>query len=112
MQVVLALAASIGGVGAWLTGARRMWFAGALVICAVIPFTLLAIMQTNKRLLDPGLNRSSETAPRLLRNWGRLHAVRSVLGLSPHSCSCALWCRTDRLRRWCDGFLVGTPTTR
>lgn len=81
MQVVLALAATIGGVGAWLMGAPQMWLVGTLVIFAVIPFTLLAIMPTNKRLLDSGLNRSSETANRLLRNWGRLHSVRSVLGL-------------------------------
>jgi hypothetical protein len=81
MQVILALAATIGGVGAWWKGAPAMWLVGALVIFAVIPFTLIAIMPTNKKLLDPALDRSSETTHRLLRTWGRLHAVRSVLGL-------------------------------
>lgn len=81
MQVFLALAATIGGVGAWLMGAPRMWMIGAIVIFAVVPFTLIAIMPTNRRLLDPALDRGSEAAGRLLGTWGKLHAVRSVLGL-------------------------------
>jgi hypothetical protein len=31
------------------------WLAGALLIFAVIPFTLIAILPTNKKLLDPGV---------------------------------------------------------
>jgi hypothetical protein len=45
-----------------------------------IPFTLLVILPTNKRLLDPGLDRSSAEAAVLLARWGRLHALRSGLG--------------------------------
>lgn len=45
----------------------------------VIPFTLVVILPTNKRLLDPGLDRSSAEAAALLARWGQLHAVRSVL---------------------------------
>jgi hypothetical protein len=44
----------------------------------VIPFTLLVILPTNQRLLDPGLDRGSAEAALLLARWGRLHAVRSV----------------------------------
>ncbi len=58
-----------------------MWLIGALCIFSVIPFTLVAIMSTNKRLLDPALDRSSAVAQDLLQNWRRLHAVRSILSL-------------------------------
>jgi hypothetical protein len=53
----------------------------ALLIFAVIPFTLIAIRPINNRLLDPRRDRgSAETMP-LLETWGRLHAVRSALSL-------------------------------
>ena len=81
MQVILAVAATVGGVGAWFMGAPRAWLVGAVVILAVVPFTLIVIMPTNKKLLDPALDRGSQTAHRLLANWGRLHAVRSILSL-------------------------------
>jgi hypothetical protein len=37
------------------------------------------ILPTNQRLLDPGLDRASAEAQRLLERWGHLHAVRSVM---------------------------------
>src|SRR5205823_4055265 len=81
MQVILALMASVSGAGAWLTGAPWAWLLGALFIFAVIPYTLLVIRPTNRQLLDPELDRASDKAQRLLKKWGRLHAVRSVLSL-------------------------------
>ena len=81
MQVILALAATVAGIGAWFMGAPRGWLVGAGMIFAVIPFTLIAIMPTNRKLLDPALDRGSQAAHRLLENWGRLHAVRSILSL-------------------------------
>jgi hypothetical protein len=53
--------------------------AGCRSAAGVSPFTLFAILPTNKRLLSPELNRRSAEAERLLARWGRLHAVRSVL---------------------------------
>src|SRR6266851_5291326 len=81
MQVFLALAATIAGISAWFLGAPRAWFVGAVLIFAVIPFTLIVIMPTNKKLLDPGLDRASEVAHQLLQDWGKLHAVRGILAL-------------------------------
>ena len=81
MQVILALIATIAGVVSWLMDGGRMWLLGTLVILAVIPFTLIAIMPTNKRLLDPGLDRRSEATLDLLQKWGKLHALRSILSL-------------------------------
>jgi hypothetical protein len=44
-----------------------------------MPFTVVAILPTNKRLLSPAPDRRSAEAERLLSRWGGLHAVRSVL---------------------------------
>lgn len=82
MQAILALVATIAGVGAWLIDSRVAWLIGAVSMFAVVPFTLISIKPTNKQLLDPALDRSSETALRLLERWGRLHAVRSILALA------------------------------
>ena len=82
MQAILALAATIGGVGAWFMDGRLAWLVGALLIFLTVPFTLIAIRPTNKQLLGPALDPSSEAARRLLQRWTRLHAARSVLGLA------------------------------
>jgi hypothetical protein len=53
---------------------------GGLLLGAVIPFTLLVICPTKKRLLDSGLDRRSAEAAELLDRWGQLHAIRRVQG--------------------------------
>jgi hypothetical protein len=82
MQVFLALVATSAGLLSWWVDGRGLWFAGAVAIFAVILFTLIAIRPTNRQLLDPGLDRTSTTARRLLRRWGILHAVRTLLSLA------------------------------
>jgi len=42
----------------------------------------MAILPTNKRLLDPATANDVDLAERLLSRWGRLHAVRSVMSLA------------------------------
>jgi len=81
MQGVLGAAGSLVAVGVWLTGSSVWWLVGGIILGAVIPFTLVVIFPTNKRLLDSSLDRGSELASKLLTRWGRLHAVRSALSL-------------------------------
>jgi Domain of unknown function (DUF1772) len=81
MQASLAGLSSMAAIACWLLGAGILWLVGALFIFSVIPFTLTVIMPTNKRLLDPALDRSSADTHALLVKWGRLHAVRSALSL-------------------------------
>lgn len=81
MQVSLALVATGTGLLSWWMDGRILWLVGTMVLFAVIPFTLIAIMPTNRQLLNPGLDRTSETTRLLLRRWGMLHAVRSALSL-------------------------------
>jgi uncharacterized membrane protein len=82
MQAILAVIATIAGIGAWLIDDRLAWLLGALLIFTVVPFTLIAIRPTNRQLLDPALDRRSEAARRLLQRWGKLHTIRSILGLA------------------------------
>src|SRR5215469_15522503 len=70
MQVLLAVVATITGIGAWLTGGGAYWLAGSVAIFAVVPFTLLAIRPTNNRLLDPTIDRGSDRTRSLLQLWG------------------------------------------
>ena len=79
MQATLAAVGLLSSVAAWLAGATFWWLVGGIVLGSVIPFTLVVILPTNKRLLDPTLDKRSAEAGRLLARWGRLHAVRSVL---------------------------------
>ena len=80
MQVSLASISFLASIGAWLTTSDLVWLIGGILIASVIPFTLIFILPTNKKLLDPALDRNSELALKLLRRWGKLHAVRSTLG--------------------------------
>ncbi|GAB3481356.1 DUF1772 domain-containing protein [Azotobacter salinestris] len=81
MQASLAIASSLAGILAWLLGGGIAWLLGALLIGLVVPFTFVAIMPTNHRLLERGRDLSSPETRQLLDRWGRLHGVRSALGL-------------------------------
>ena len=81
MQVSLAVVATLGGLSRWLLGWGSLWFWGSLLIFAVIPFTIVVVFPTNKKLLEPGRDLSSEETRALLKVWGRLHAIRSILSL-------------------------------
>jgi len=79
MQAPLAIAGCL--LGLWSAWARGdAWLAsGAILLGAVVPFTLVVMLPTNNQLVDPGLDPRSQRATQLLIRWGRLHAVRSAL---------------------------------
>lgn len=82
MQVSLAVLATLTGLVKGFGGGGALWLVGALLIVSVIPFTLVAILPTNNKLLEPGRDRSSDETQRLLEAWGRLHSVRSILSVA------------------------------
>ena len=82
MQASLAALGTLAAIAAWLLGAPLTWLVGGLLLGAVIPFTLIVILPTNKRLLDPSLDKDSPVAAQLLHRWGALHAFRTVLSLT------------------------------
>jgi hypothetical protein len=82
MQVSLAVAATFAAVLRALQGDAATWLLGAALVFAVIPFTVIVILPTNNRLLEPGRDAASAETRVLLEAWGRLHAVRSALSLA------------------------------
>ena|SRR2546427_1592264 len=81
MQATLAVVGTLAGVAAGLTRGSTAWLTGSLLLFLVVPFTLIVIYPTNHQLLDAALDKSSPEAHQLLVRWGRLHEVRTVLGL-------------------------------
>jgi uncharacterized membrane protein len=81
MQVPLAVISTLSALVSWRLTGNILWLIGTLLIFAVIPFTLIAIRPTNNLLLDAARDRVSADTRALLEKWGRLHAVRSILGL-------------------------------
>jgi hypothetical protein len=79
MQATCAAVGLLSSLGAWLAGASSWWLIAGILLGSVIPFTLIVILPTNKRLLSPTLDRHSPQTERLLARWAALHAVRSVL---------------------------------
>jgi len=79
MQASLAVVGCLAAVAAWTQGSAISVLIAGLLLGAAVPFTLIVILPTNKRLLDAGLDRGSPEAAALLARWGRLHAVRSVV---------------------------------
>ena len=80
MQGGLALAATALGLLAWARTGDPRWGLGAALALANWPYTLLAIMPTNRALLAAS-STDPVVAP-LMQRWIRLHAVRSGLGLA------------------------------
>jgi hypothetical protein len=79
MQASLAVLGCLAGLaGAWQQG-DFVAALGALLIGAVVPFTLMVIFPVNARLLDVSLDAKGPEAPVLLQRWAQLHAVRSGL---------------------------------
>lgn len=81
MQVSFAVLATLAGIARWLDGGGALWLWGSLCIFSVIPFTMLVILPTNNKLLEPRRDQGSVETRALLETWGRLHGVRSVLSL-------------------------------
>ena len=79
MQATLAAVGLLSPIAAWLSGATFWWLVGGILTGSVIPFTLVVVLPTNKRLLSPALDRHSPQTERLLARWAALHAVRSFL---------------------------------
>jgi hypothetical protein len=79
MQAPIAVASALLGAAAWWTTDHPLWAVGAVIMIANWPYTLIAIMPTNRQLEATPSGGDADTRGRLVR-WGQLHAVRSILG--------------------------------
>jgi anthrone oxygenase-like protein len=82
MQATLAATGFLAALAAYLLGAGTRWLIGGILLGLVIPFTLIVILPTNRKLLSPALATDLPEAAQLLDRWGKLHAVRSILSFS------------------------------
>jgi Domain of unknown function (DUF1772) len=82
MQATLAILSGILGlVAAWQTSDWR-WVVGAVLILANWPYTFIAVMPTNKKLEAVAAEAAGPTSRTMIETWGRLHAVRTSLGVA------------------------------
>ena len=79
LQAPLAIVSLLAATAAWLSGGGLVWLIAGLCIGAVVPFTFIVVMPTNKQLLAPGRDLGSPETRQLLERWGRLHGVRSAI---------------------------------
>ena len=78
LQALLALISAATAFAAWWRWRSNwFWFDAGVAMIAVVGFTLLVIFRTNAALKRAD---GSDVKPLLLR-WGRLHWVRTALGL-------------------------------
>jgi hypothetical protein len=82
MQASLAIISGVLGLLAWWMVADWRWTAGAALILANWPYTLLSMMPTNHRLNDIPSDQADAATRDLIKAWGRLHAKRTVLGFA------------------------------
>jgi uncharacterized membrane protein len=86
LQAGLTLVSFLLGLWAfWKTGDDWL-LAAALVIGANLPFTLLVIFPVNRRLEATASEAAGAESRALLVRWGRLHALRALLGVAAVAC--------------------------
>jgi hypothetical protein len=82
MQASLAvISAALGFIASWQLGNWR-WAVAAALILANWPYTLFAMLPTNKRIDAWPIETASSESRALIVRWGKLHAVRTALGLA------------------------------
>jgi hypothetical protein len=81
MQAPLAVIAGVLGLGAFFfEGFAWGALAGAVFALANVPFTLLVIMPINNKLRATNPETAGEETRDMIKIWGRLHALRTLLG--------------------------------
>jgi hypothetical protein len=82
MQAPLAVIGFLLGMTAWWQTGALAFAAGAVLVVANWPWTLVGIMPTNRALEATEPANAGPATRALVVKWGGLHAVRSALGLA------------------------------
>jgi hypothetical protein len=82
MQASLAvISAAFGLLASWQLHDWR-WALAAALILANWPYTLLVMMPTNKQIGAWPIENASAQSRAVIIKWGKLHAVRTALGIA------------------------------
>ena len=80
MQGPLAVLGFLLGLLTWWQTGDWCWLLGAAFLIANWPYTLIAIMPTNNKLMATQLDQAGPESRKLIESWAGLHAVRTALG--------------------------------
>jgi hypothetical protein len=94
MQASLAIFGFLLGAAAWAETGRIGFLVGGAVLLANWPWTAVAILPTNRRLMETELEVAGPETRQLIHKWARLHAVRTGLGAA--AVVVLLWTLSDR----------------
>ncbi|HLZ05685.1 MAG TPA: DUF1772 domain-containing protein [Bradyrhizobium sp.] len=82
MQASLAvISAILGFIASWQLHDWR-WAVAAAVILANWPYTLVVMLPTNKRIDAWPIETASSESRALIVRWGKMHALRTALGVA------------------------------
>lgn len=82
MQASIAVISGVLGLlTMWQTN-NWLWAVGSIFILANWPYTLLCIMPTNNKLNAIDDEQANSQSRTLIKRWGYLHTVRTVLGMA------------------------------
>jgi hypothetical protein len=82
MQAPLAAISAALGVAAYFMDRDWRWLLGAALIFANWPYTVFGILPTNNKLMTTAVDSAGAGTRKMVQHWGRLHAVRSGLGIA------------------------------
>jgi hypothetical protein len=80
MQAPLAIMAFVLGAFAWWQSGQWLFLLGGVLMLANWPWTMLAIMPVNNRLMKTEPAMATDDTRALIRHWNVLHGVRTLLG--------------------------------
>lgn len=82
MQASLAILGGALGLVAWLDTNDLRWLAGAVLMMANWPYTMVVIMPVNRRLNATAPDGAGAQTRQMIRRWGILHGGRSLIGMA------------------------------
>jgi hypothetical protein len=80
IQAPLAIVGFLLGLLAWWTTGRPMFVVGAFLLVANWPWTMIAVMPTNKSLMNIEIDDAGPYSRALITKWDLLHSARTILG--------------------------------